>query len=583
MNEDERKDPQNYEKLPKDHWARKAPTEKILTLLKKLKVKESKLENQNRVQLQKILQAYRKLNAAVRATVDSEYSVDRIVQPEWQQNSSTETIDIVISDDEQEVDEELDSVRDESKSIVASPNDKEVEEKLSNSALDQAEKTAYLQIKLKRVGRNQKIEITPEHDHKFSPKLTSTNEKEIKTEESVAVSDTRIILARNLKFKSPIKNKDRPDLPPPPPPSQTEEETMAQLAQLATPPTFGNREYEEMEEFLLSFNHFAKGYDWNDKTKWKKLNVALKEGALTRWAKLTKTNEDTEWEETEKEFKTIFKKDKETIREKIRTLKYKKGEDFQLFVDKYQNYCKQLNPTMKQEDIMKDLTRNIPYDMKEWIIEKEIENCNKLIEEYPKYLKRKEWKEDGTNEEKLKKRMEEMEKELAKLRIMAENKTPEVGTSKNSANITKQPESKEEGTAIEKAAIAILNQIKCHTTSRGQGHNSYERGRNPNIRGRRGNCHNCGKYGHWSKECWSPYNNQVRGRGSYQYRGRSDRYDQYYRRNGDNNRYHSRNNSYNSRNNHYNSRNNSYDRSNSRSNTRNESKSPERCSKNSKN
>ncbi len=34
---DKRKDLQNYEKLPKDHWARNVPTEKILTLLRKLK------------------------------------------------------------------------------------------------------------------------------------------------------------------------------------------------------------------------------------------------------------------------------------------------------------------------------------------------------------------------------------------------------------------------------------------------------------------------------------------------------------------------------------------------------------------
>ncbi len=157
--------------------------------------------------------------------------------------------------------------------------------------------------------------------------------------------------------------------------------------------------------------------------KWKKLNVELKEGALTRWAKLTKTNESTTWEETEKEFKIIFKKDKETIREKMRVLKYKKGDDFQLFVDKYQSNCKQLNKTMKQEDIIKDLARNIPYDTKEWIIGKKIEYCDKLVEKYPKYLTRKEWEENGTNEEKLKKGMEEMEKELAKLRIIPENKT----------------------------------------------------------------------------------------------------------------------------------------------------------------
>ncbi len=139
---------ENFNGLPKDHWVRRAPSEKILTLLQKCKVKREKLENQTRVQLQKRLQAYRKLNTTIKATLDSEYSVDRIIEPEWKQSESTDTIGITISDDEDP--EKLEEcVRDESKSIIGSPTDKEVEEKLSSSTLDEAVKAARRQVMFK--------------------------------------------------------------------------------------------------------------------------------------------------------------------------------------------------------------------------------------------------------------------------------------------------------------------------------------------------------------------------------------------------------------------------------------------------
>ncbi len=135
----------------------------------------------------------------------------------------------------------------------------------------------------------------------------------------------------------------------------------------------------------------------------------------------------------------------------------------------------------------------------------------------------------------------------------------------------KQMDPKEEGAAIEKTALAILNQVKSHTSSSGQGHSSYGRGRSRNIGGRRW------KYGHWSKEHWRPGNNLVRGKDSYQYRWRSNRYDQYYNKSNEvNNSYYSPNNSFNSRNNNY----NNYDGRNS---ARNESKSLEGCNESSKN
>ncbi len=100
-----------------------------MTLLQKVKVKKEKLENQTRVQSQKRLQAYRKLNATIKATLDSEYSVDRIIEPQWKQSESTDTIDITISDEE-DPEKLKECLRDESKSIIASPTDKEVEKNL---------------------------------------------------------------------------------------------------------------------------------------------------------------------------------------------------------------------------------------------------------------------------------------------------------------------------------------------------------------------------------------------------------------------------------------------------------------------
>ncbi len=90
--------------------------------------------------------------------------------------------------------------------------------------------------------------------------------------------------------------------------------------------------------------------------------------------RISKSTENTPWKDVETEFKNILRADKEVPKGKLRSLTYKKGDDFQMFVDKYQSYCKQLNPEMKEEEIVKDLTRNIPLDMRAWILEKGIED-----------------------------------------------------------------------------------------------------------------------------------------------------------------------------------------------------------------
>lgn len=159
-----------------------------------------------------------------------------------------------------------------------------------------------------------------------------------------------------------------------------------QYADCLSTTTFSDKKEEDINEFILWYDAEGDTLNWDQYTKVRRLNLALRGDALSAWLLYRKTTTACTWADVKKELRQLFRKYGEQIEKEVITIQFKEEDGFsgfKNFVAKFKlRVLDHINPEMAEDEMVIEIIRQLPPKVKEFFTKGELKNMRDLEDYY---------------------------------------------------------------------------------------------------------------------------------------------------------------------------------------------------------